>query len=632
MSGSSRGDGGRGRMGPAAALAMLAVAAVALAMAVSLFSGTDKMASPSSEDWMEVYFHQAQARQAFIEDLRPAFWSPYVNGGYPLAGHPYDPSLSPLFPLSLAAGELIAPRLNCLLAYLAGVCGMALFCLRVLRWSGPGAFGATALYAASGWLPAHFFGGNLNECFYFLFPLLLYFLARGREDRRFVFFGGLLLYLLLAEAKFAYPVSICFLFACWAVFSLSDPAREGRSSPGLKVLAAGLICSVLLGLFKLDLLAGLLSREPRIVSDYSLFLPPRNENPVFLLYMLSTWFRLRHFPADLLKDGQMFHDIDGQMLLMDNQYLGTGLLPLALLLLAAALAPRRFSGVAALFLLSLLLCLSTLSSHGLFDPLARLPLFSSIKEPAKYFSFFLLFFTCLGTGGFFDVLAQRLGNRGAAAALLMLAAGLPALMPALQNTRIPAYAFTTEIPAPRPAESFFQVDRGVLYMNLRGGFGIIDRWCGNIVLESRAVPAYFYEGNGAQGPEGGSGPLFRENPDYRGEAWLARGAGAAGLAQIRANRILARAVVEKGPALLVINQNFDPGWRAEGHEVSDFQGLLAIPLPRAGSYEIRMRFTPPGAGFWFAANCLSLLFLLALFFSPLGRKPPFSKLLPPARK
>lgn len=78
---------------------------VSLWLASSLFLDTDKMASVHHNEWGEVHFHQATARESFLTNGRPPLWCPYVNGGYPLAGHPYGPSFFPLFPVTLALGE-----------------------------------------------------------------------------------------------------------------------------------------------------------------------------------------------------------------------------------------------------------------------------------------------------------------------------------------------------------------------------------------------------------------------------------------------------------------------------------------------------------------------------------------------
>ena len=56
---------------------------------------------------------------------------------------------------------------------------MALLCGVSLRFSTWATLAATLIYAVSGWLPPRFLGGNYNESFYYLFPLILFFVRQG---------------------------------------------------------------------------------------------------------------------------------------------------------------------------------------------------------------------------------------------------------------------------------------------------------------------------------------------------------------------------------------------------------------------------------------------------------------------
>jgi hypothetical protein len=107
-------------------------------------------------------------------------------------------------------------------------------------------------------------------------------------------------------------------------------------------------------------------------------------------------------------------------------------------------------------------------------------------------------------------------------------------------------------------------------------------------------------------------------PSYRGEQYLV-GSGQLSLIDWSPNRLVYQ-VSANGPARLVTNQNFDPGWRlgeGTGH-LAAFNGLLAVTIPR-GQQRVVLVYRAP----WFVPgmviSALTLILAISLAWFQLRR-------------
>ncbi|ACL04156.1 hypothetical protein Dalk_2463 [Desulfatibacillum aliphaticivorans] len=573
------------------------VVLVCLIMAVPLFFRPGETADFSNGDWRQLYFHHKAARDAVLDQGEPGFWSPYVNGGFPLAAHPHDPSFSPLFPIILAAGEILGCRINVFLIFLAGTAGMALYTRRSLGFNRWGVFSATALYAVSGWLPARLFGGNYWETFYYLFPLIAFCLAIAGRDKRYFFAAVLLLYLLLAEANFVFPVTLLFLGLLW-LFGKALPKPDDAGLSGglaLKNLILAAVFACLVGAVKFYLLTGLLAVNPRAV-DYQIFKPAQEAMPALnpLQGIAAFWegfIKTRPFIEIAKASGGVGPNLVGP------EYIGCGGLALALACLSPLLSFRRYIGVAVLLGLSIAVSFSLYLPFDLFAPLSRLPVLGAMYNTVKYFNFFILFFICIGFGGFFHTLFNRMKHRNGKLALALFMA-FAAVYPLAANRLIIPLTFFHDPPEAGQRAAFSQVLYGPLYINLMENTGVI-KWHSSIQIPTNAVPSRLELGAG--GPE-------EYLHSYRGEAWLASGRGEVRLLDASYNRIRVHVDMQT-PGLIVINQNYDPGWSSSWGRVVDVQGLLGVHVTEPGEREILLIFRPKGI--WIAAGVgLAALLLL----------------------
>jgi hypothetical protein len=114
-------------------------------------------------------------------------------------------------------------------------------------------------------------------------------------------------------------------------------------------------------------------------------------------------------------------------------------------------------------------------------------------------------------------------------------------------------------------------------------------------------------------------PLFegghataRGSPDYRGEAYVAEGPGEARIVRWTTNSATVEVSGADPGALVVYNQNADPGWSADGKIAVEWKHLVAAPAPPSGSGRVVFRYYPPGLNRGLAVFFLTALVALGL--------------------
>lgn len=585
----------------AAILPWIALAACCLAFAAALLLRPGNAADPTNLDWAEVYFHHASARDAVRNQGELPWFSPYVNGGYPLAAYPQNPALSPFLPLTLLFGPTFGPRVTTALVYLLGVLGMALFCRRVLLlppW--PAAF-AAGLLACSGWLAARVAGGNFSQVFYFLFPLAAWLLFGCLRRPWLLLPLALTCYAWLAEAKYAYP--ICLVFLGLSALALGELSlRERKKLVGC--LLAATAFSALLGTVKIALMLDLLSRIPPSADYLDMKKALAAAGPSLLDYLYLFVFKMGN--VKLLSAAQLDR-LSAEPMLLGNGYLGYGLAPLAFFLAALALRPRKSWGLALVFGLGFAMSAAPILPIDPFLPLSRLPVFRSMGDPGKYFNFFMLFSVCAASGIFAGLCAEKIRGPAPRTLAALLFASVAALA-LFANSRSLYYAFPARL-APVPAgQGFFQVLYGHPFDSYRQGAGVVN-WYSRLILPTRARPRY---------------PSLAErkpNPLYRGEAYQLN-SGAPLFPRFFYNRIELGGICLgpdlsmdlgrcRNPGRIVVNQNWLPGFSAQNGRAEPWVGLLSV-LPEPGAGKVTLRYRPPGLALYAAVSVLSLLCLAGL--------------------
>ncbi|HEX3776726.1 MAG TPA: hypothetical protein VHV51_19775 [Polyangiaceae bacterium] len=97
----------------------------------------------------------------------------------------------------------------------------------------------------------------------------------------------------------------------------------------------------------------------------------------------------------------------------------------------------------------------------------------------------------------------------------------------------------------------------------------------------------------ASGRIPGLGARGRGAPGYRGEAYTSSGLGQAELNSFTPNAFSVVVRGAKAGDTLIVNQNYDPGWRVDGEPTQNHEDALATTL-RGGDQELHFRFRPRG--------------------------------------
>ena len=223
------------------------------------------------DDWLTVYLHHHFIKDSFQCFRQIPLWSPYVCGGYPIAGYPEFPLVSPVILPTLIFDEIIGPKIVILFFYLLGTLGVFFLARENLRYHPAAAAYAALILAFSSWMPWTAKDGNFIEMHYFLFPALLFLITRFKKNggEKPLYLFSILLSLVIFDGNVAFLALLLFLFLT-VVF---DPFREQEKPSefmlkGAKALAAGVLLAILISMVKIIPMIHLLLYDSRGIDDY----------------------------------------------------------------------------------------------------------------------------------------------------------------------------------------------------------------------------------------------------------------------------------------------------------------------------------------------------------------------------
>jgi hypothetical protein len=495
-------------------------------------------------------------------------WNPYGGGGMSLIGNPQAGFPSLTFLVTAFAGVIEGLKLSAWLHTFIGLFGM--WCLGgYFKLNGPARlvpcfvfmFSSTwALHLAAGhmtWLPAAFLP--------FLF---LSFLMSQDHVGSLLIAAGIESLMILAGGTYVLGFSLLFLLA----YSICLVA-ETRRWRTLVDLAAINFLAVGLTAFKLFPSLVLLARHPR-VTDAGVPIPLSTGYAIFLDRFQGLW-----------------HSLYGAGWWEFGAYMGGIVMVLYVLsfLYFARYRPLILSSV-----FFLLLVFGNFSDYSPWTLIHHLPLFHNFKVPTRAL-FVFCFTVALLAGIAMEKLQQRYGPRSkwlfSSVALLILVDLLSVSSPILDEAFSPlTFKFPFRIINPSQItrlgqegeaarRPFSQVsipmkDRTYhgawsdQYFPLLKNQGVVDAY-ETIPIAPHAIP--------------------RSSKHYRGE-WYLRGNGNLSLKSWNPNRLVFAFASAKADRL-VINQNFQKGWRTSRGTITCQDGLLAVDLP-PGGYALSVWYRP----------------------------------------
>jgi len=548
-----------------------------------------------ANDW-NYYLGQTEAEiQSLLRWHQFPLWAPWKHGGQPLFAQPEAMLLSPFTLLALVTGTLPAYKLLLLPLFLVGGLGMWALAGHLGLRGVARAVPALLLFGCSVF-PLYLAAGLPNWlCGLALLPWLVLAALRAVDDlRQTVRLAALLALVLFCGGL--YPFAFLPVFLGLVMLAQAVARRSPR--PLLVLGAAGVVAFAL--------------AAPRLVPLLSVYeLYPRwhhGEDGFMTPELVWRAWSSAELPDLSRPRGPLVVTADTGVYW---SYVGAYVGPLGLVLAAAgALACRRSWRWLLPLAGATWLALGPWPRWSAWSALHEMPFFGSMRASERLMVFATFCLAVLGGLGW-DALAARAralwpgaapGVRRAAAGVALAALLVPM---ALVNAPIAQHAFSVE-PQPVGEPGPFHQAPPVLRPEQWGGecYDSVRANVGNPLAMSD-IPS-----PGAVSALG--------QPDYRGEVYLLSGAGAV-QAEITPNRI---GVLVDVPAAdtLVVNQNWFPGWRAEGaverplQALSTTRNLLALPVP-AGRHEITLRYAPPEVSHALVLGGLALLVAAAYAFT-----------------
>jgi hypothetical protein len=494
---------------------------------------------------MLLSYEEAAARTV-AEDGQLPLWNPWSCGGMYVWGSPQTRVASPTLLLSAAVG---ARRAEPLLLWAFLVLGMEGFFRYARGRTGSvlGALGAAPAFGLVGFTALGWTLGWLNFAGFLLLPWLLLgtrLAARGRVGGVALVAGG---FALLLGFGGTYPVPLgALLVTLEAARELLSPRARGRRLAMLGRLSATGLLALGAGAFRLWPLLETMGSAPRVMAG-----TPGHVLPELARMVLA----LPQRPGEGSGTWGLF-------------YVGV---PVLVLAAGAGWGRWRMAFPAVVAGLALWLAAGYAAKPSLFAGLRQLPIFETLRYPERFLFPFTLYLTELAALGLGVALtwARRASpwRWGAAVAcgLVFIGWGLQVHGYEVLSRRAAVVAMPEEVEQP------FAQARGNRWA--QGHFLALNR--GSIACgEAYPVPMSAHL----------RGDLPQE--EFLEEA----SAGAARRVVWTPNRLEVDVEAAR-PAVLRVNQNWHPGWRASVGEVVSREGLLGVQLPE-GRHRVVLRFLP----------------------------------------
>jgi hypothetical protein len=555
-------------------------------------------------DWEQMESHRYLVAKTILKYHQFPFWNPYSCGGHPNWGG-FESGVtvvSPWLPFYLSMSLAHAMRVELFGSALLSAIGAWLLAGRFTRSPAVRAF-VVVVFAVNGTWALHLSVGHTWHLAYAWTPWALYFYDRAvgadptwpaPRARDVVLTGACFAIMFYTGGIYPLPhtLVIVALYGCF----LAAVMRSFR--PLFVGLAAGII-GFGLAAPKLLPLLDVLWRHPRLIDSTETL-----DLTSFLQILTAHDQDLGSHPAAVSQWG--WHEW--------GMYVGW---PVVLALLAGSLfgrgvrdSPLKWAGLGAMLL-----------GFGAFDPhapwalLHRFPVFSSQHCPGRWLYPALLVLLVVTAGVLERILRRAGGQRswleiaavgsvawlaydtGSVARLPMTHAFTYA-MPAVVESMGP---FRTEIHAP-PELSYSAGWEPPSLPAEMANVGTID--CGT----SPVLHNYARDRNGHVPGLGAHG---RGDPAYRGEVFIPERVGTAAIVSWTPNMMTVQVTGAQAGEHVVLNQNWDAGWTANGSAAMNWEDSLGAPI-HSTEATIVFRYHPR---FWYGALVIWIMTLAAIAYA-----------------
>jgi hypothetical protein len=523
-------------------------------------------------DWAQFYSYFGVPLRAIVEYHELPGWNPWYYGGNVQWGHPDDPTLSPLFLPVLLFGTVAGLKLDIVLVLAGGMYSMWLLARRVGASWAPAVF-AAVVWGLNGWHAYHFAVGHMDHLTFLLQPLAVLVYLMSLDDLRWSAAAGAVIALMLLSGG-PYP----FVFTCilLAVLSLALAGQRNSLRP-VKAAVIGVALAAGLAAAKLVATAHFTLASPPVFTDitgaslgvvWRALMAPRLPMVVpFAQTSYGSW----EFAAYV------------------------GWVPLVLFAVGAVLAARRvwpWLLVAAVFLIT---AMGSASPVNFFSLFTAPPGLAGMHVPFRFIVHVILAAAVIGAVGL-EWLKSQAGRLaapfGAAVALAGAAAAAGTLVWMHYNRPVPVYRLAAYYTPPSKG--------GAVTVRPQDEISLapeVQRFVPRTYPQALQVYLSFLRRErlswGYDAVRLTKRAAFPGEEGYRGETYIE--APEAGRAEIVAATQSKYTVKYEAVAdgMLVLNQNWFPGWAASGAAgpAGSLGGIVAAPV-KAATGSVRFEFRP----------------------------------------
>lgn len=565
-------------------------------ISILLFSG-NKVSYGS--DWF-AYFLYHQVVLDSMRDGELLHWASSIAGGFPFAGHPEQPGVSPIMLPVFLFGVVFGIKVNIAIIYVITVMGTFLFAKKYLRLGDISSAAISSLVISSTMLAARIFSQRYDTVFNLLMPAIVFLylecLYGERDDRgffrgnqRFWALGGssILTAQMLNQSKFQ-------AVTCLLIITVISLYAFIRSKQKMRIVVISALMATFTFAFaapKILPMLELLQRDARYVADWGI--------------LANHSYSLESLAMALLS-----YKYEEIAWVFSNQIIGLGIIPLLLAIYGLIGYFRKALFWFCLCLFFTLIVLGDNSPLPLGYYIWKLPFFHSMEDMDKYFNFYIMFSIAVMAG--LGLEKMRITFTWGQYTALGFSIVVITLL-TLESSNIYKQAFLSELPKYNSEKEFYFVKRlptrdkwGFFqedYLYHLRNIGTIDSYT-NIKLPNSVQPRYFIDENLNPAP----------NPVYKGELYTESGRGRVGIVKRSQNYLEIDVDIPQGETL-VFNQNYDKYWGTSLGEIkNDGSGLLKVYIKRGGRYKIVVR----NSNKRFLAGCILEVIALIMLY-PVGR-------------
>ena len=565
-------------------------------------------------DWDQFEFYNEAARKTILEYHQIPFWNPYYCGGNVMLAYPHSNVLSPSFLFVLIFGTITGLKILIFINMILGMFGMFLLSnhLKLGKFS---RYLPSFVFMMSSVYALHITQGHTEYYSMSLIPFVFLFFYRSIEDKKTRLKNVLLaslFYLLMFLNGTVMPFIYLGLFL--SVYSIFK-SIERRNIKPLKVLFLFIIVTLFVGAIKFLPTIEFWLKSPRLVEEVT-FNSIKNLYHMFLSrnQLQDSQHKSEHISAE---DVDSFIEQTGleksrvEVVGWWEYGAYVGLIPVFLYVIGLFINFKHHKPLVLSSVVILFIMLGYGSPINIWKFLRMLPIFSSLHIPSRLN---VMFVFCLSILAGLS-LSRIQKSRGKENFFVFFIISIIVLDLYMVNSRILEDAFTFKPVEIEESPTFYQVEQR---FNPEGpNYPYTNMF--PILLENKGTVNCYEKMNlgiNSEAKEDWRGKLLL---DYRGEAYLVGKMGNVSITYFSPNRIKV-SVNSTDEDILVLNQNYDSGWKSDKKKVESYHGLISTRVTSKDK-EITFYYLPISFLVGLIVTAISVLIIIRYYSS----KYTFSK-------